>query len=123
MLAYEDKAGKFKLTKYGYLSKGGNEHLDERALELDHYPPWNKRLKKHEKDGTSVADRRADYQDESKLRALCTKCNGNHKLERTANIPDYDSDAEDFDPKRTPKHETQYNTGAWSGYRDPVWLN
>jgi len=122
MLAFEDTWGSFTLTKYVYMSKSGKLHSGERALELDHHPTWNKRLKKHKKDGTSRDERREDYQDESKLRAICTNCNASHELEGW-DIPDYDSSEEDYDPERTPKHETQYNTGLWSGYRDPKWLS
>jgi hypothetical protein len=124
MLAYEDKAGTFHLTQYGYLSKGGNEH-EQRALTLDHYPvPWAKRLEKHEKQGSTTTEKRKDYQDENRLRALCKMCNESHKYEYSK-VPDYDSDSsdDDFKPDRTPKHETQYNSGSWSGYRDPNWLS
>jgi len=123
MLAYEDTGGTFHLTEYGYLSKNGNEH-EQRALALDHYPdPWAKRLEKHNKKGSTKAEKRKDYQDESRLRALCKVCNESHDYEYD-DVPDYDSDSSDdnFKPDRTPKHETQYNTGSWSGYRDPTWL-
>lgn len=122
-LAYEDKAGKFHLTDYGYLSKGGNEHT-QRALTLDHYPvPWAKRLEQHDKSGSTKAQKREDYQDETRLRALCKTCNESHKYEYSK-VKDYGSDSDDdnFRPDRTPKHETQYNTGSWSGYRDSTFM-
>jgi len=123
-LAYEDKGGVFHLTEYGYLSESGNVHR-QRSLTLDHHPdPWAKRLKKHKKDRSTDDVMRQDYQDESKLRALCKVCNESHEYENE-DVEDYSSDSEDdnFGPDRTPKHETQYNTGSWSGYRDPGWLS
>jgi hypothetical protein len=116
MLAYVDMANTFQLTQYGYLSSNNNQK-SQRALELDHYPPWADRLAALDKQGASKAEKRSDYQDESRLRALCRTCNGSHSHEYTNKLPDYDSDEEDFDPRRTPKHETQYNSGQFSGYR------
>jgi hypothetical protein len=121
-LAYEDKSGVFHLTKYVYLSKTGNVHNNERALQLDHYPvPWASRLVQHKKEKWTWDKQREDYQDESRLRAICGNCNESHQFE-DVDIPNYDSDEDDFDPRRTPKHEVQYNTGGWSGWRDPQWL-
>lgn len=121
MLAYEEN-GVFNLSDYGYLSQNNNEHW-QRALELDHTPAWAPRLAKLEKQGASNAEKRTDYQDESRLRALCRVCNGSHAYEKKKNIPDYDSSDDDFDPPQTPKHETQYNSGQWSGYRDSTWMS
>jgi hypothetical protein len=124
MLAYEDTGGTFHLTEFGYLSKSGKQHT-LRALTLDHHPvTWADRLAQHDKQGSTKAEKREDYQDESRLRALCKVCNESHKYENK-NVKDYDSDSsdDDFNPERTPKHETQYNSGSWSGYRDPTWLS
>jgi hypothetical protein len=124
MLAYEDTGGVFHLTQYGYISKSSKVHK-QRALELDHHPePWAERLDDHKKKGSTNDEMREDYQDETRLRALCRVCNGSHKYENK-DVDDYDSDSsdDDFDPKRTPKHETQYNSGSFSGYREPTWLS
>lgn len=115
MLAYEDLHGEFHLTQHGYISKKGNKKK-QRALELDHDPPWAQRLDKLNKSGASTDEKRRDYQDESRLRALCTECNGSHRLEGK-NVKDYDSSDDDYDPPKTPPHHTQYNSGQWSGYR------
>jgi hypothetical protein len=115
MLAYTDLAGTFHLSEYGYMSVNENEHR-QRALELDHHPPWAPRLASLERRGASRAEMREDYQDEGRLRALCRVCNGKHNLEGKQ-VKNYDSDDDDFNPQRTPKHETQYNTGQFSGYR------
>jgi len=115
MLAYEDKAGKFKLTKYGYLSKGGNEHLDERALELDHYPPWNKRLKSTRKmaraspTGVPIIRMSLSYEHSALSATGITSSNERLIFRITTATPRISIRS------RTPKHETQYNTGAWSG--------
>lgn len=124
MLAYEDKSGDFHLTDYVFISKSKKKHT-QRALSIDHHPdPWAERLAVHKKKKSTDDVMRKDYQDESKLRALCKVCNESHALEGV-DLDDYDSDSSDdgFDPERTPKHETQYNSGSWSGYREPTWLS
>jgi hypothetical protein len=123
MIAYRDKKGAFKLTEYGYLSKSKKKH-ELRALALDHHPvPWADQLKGFKKKKTPYDDRRKAYQDEDGLRALCKKCNESHEWEGV-DISDYDSDSSDdgFNPERTPPHEAVYNSGQFSGYRDPDWL-
>jgi len=120
MLAYKQN-GKYYEVQYGYDSKSGNYH-EQRALEIDHFPPWAGRLKSLEKSGANRDEMRDDYQDESRLRALCRVCNGSHQFEGEV-IDDYDSSEDDFNPQRTPKHETQYNSGQFSGYREPTWLS
>ena len=122
MLAYEEN-GVFKLSQYGYLSKKKKKFHQQRSLELDHYPPWAPRLSSLEKQGATFDEMRTDYQDESRLRALCRVCNGSHKYEKKKTLPDYDSSDDDFDPPQTPKHETQYNSGQFSGYYDSNWLS
>lgn len=119
MIAYVDKKGGFNLTQYGYLSKSNKEH-ELRAVALDHHPdPWAKRLKQFEKDGTPYDDQRRDYQDEGRLRALCKVCNESHAYEGV-DVVDYDSDEDDFEEPKTPPHESQYNSGQFSGYRPVV---
>jgi hypothetical protein len=123
-LGYEDKGGAFHLTDYVFISKSKKKHT-QRALSIDHYPdPWADRLKKHKQKGSTDDVMRKDYQDESRLRALCKRCNESHEFEYD-DVDDYSSDSsdDDFGPDRTPKHETQYNSGSWSGYRDPTWLS
>jgi len=89
---------------------------------IDHFPPWAGRLAALEKSSASRDEMREDYQDENRLRALCRVCNGSHRYEKKV-VPDYDSDEDDFNPQRTPKHETNYNSGQFSGYRDATWLS
>jgi hypothetical protein len=122
MLAYEDKKGAFTLTEYGYISKSDKRH-DVRALALDHHPvKWSDKLKKLQKAKASMDELREAYQDESGLRPLCKVCNESHVYEYVA-VPDYrsDEDDDDFDPPRTPEHES-LNKGSFSGYRDPEWM-
>jgi hypothetical protein len=123
MLAYEDKKGEFTLTPYAYISKSEKRH-DVRALALDHFPEqWSVKLKKLVRKKASAEEMRNAYQDESGLRPLCKVCNESHAYEYVA-VPDYrsDEDDEDFEPPRTPPHESALNKGSFSGYRDPEWL-
>jgi len=123
MLAYEDKKGEFNLTQYAYISQSDKRH-DVRALALDHHPvKWSVKLTNLQKAKASMDDLREAYQDESRLRPLCKVCNESHVYEYV-DVPDYRSDDEDddFNPPRTPKHESALNKGSFSGYRDPDWL-
>lgn len=123
MLAYEDKKGEFSLTQYAYISQSDKRH-DVRALALDHFPvKWSVKLKALQKAKASWDEQREAYQDESGLRPLCKVCNESHQYE-DVDVPDYrsDEDDDDFDPSRTPPHESALNKGSFSGYRDPDWL-
>jgi len=122
MLAYEDKGGQFTLTQYAYVSESAKPH-ELRALALDHYPvKWSAKMKKLQDKKASFDDLRKAYQDEEGLRPLCKVCNESHAYEYV-HVPDYrsDSDDDDFEPPRTPEHES-LNKGSFSGYRDPEWM-
>lgn len=121
MIAYVDKKGRFHLTQYGFLSKSKKKH-EIRALALDHHPePWSDRLKRFKREKTPYDDQRSNYQDESGLRALCKVCNESHGYEGV-DVDDYDSSDDDFDEPKTPPHESQYNSGQFSGYYAPSYL-
>jgi hypothetical protein len=123
IIAYEDKKGEFTLTEFAYISKSSKKH-EVRALALDHHPvPWSVKLKKLQKKKADMDDLREAYQDEGGLRPLCKVCNESHAYEEV-DVPDYrsDEDDDDFDPPRTPPHESALNKGSFSGYRDPDWL-
>jgi hypothetical protein len=121
MIAFVDKKGRFKLTQYGYLSKSKKKH-EIRALALDHHPePWSDRLKRFKREKTPYDDQRSNYQDESGLRALCKVCNESHAYEGV-DVEDYDSSDDDFEEPKTPPHESQYNSGSFSGYYAPSYL-
>ncbi|MFN3259383.1 MAG: DUF4157 domain-containing protein [Pikeienuella sp.] len=123
VLAYCDLAGKFYLTNYTYISKENKNKHKQRSLALDHYPPWAPRLKKLTKAKASAEEMREDYQDETRLRAICKVCNESHEYEEDEELSDYDSDEDDFDPPRTPKHESPHNPGSFTGYYDKTFLS
>jgi hypothetical protein len=116
-VAYYDKSGKFHEGKYAYTSKKNKNLHDGTALAMDHYPRWADRYHQHVKNKSNSDEMRDDFQDESKLRALCKACNESHLLE-TGDLPDdYDSDNDGrFDPG-TPTHEPE-NKGRWSDFWD-----
>ncbi|MFT4114136.1 hypothetical protein [Silvibacterium sp.] len=116
MLAFLDISNNFHLSKYGYLSKSGKVH-SLRSVTMDHHPTtWAEHLDGLNNSGATKDEKRAVYQDESGLRALCKICNESHEHEGV-DIEEYDSSDDDFDPPQTPQHEVQYNSGQFSGYR------
>lgn len=84
---------------------------------MDHYPPWADRYHQHVKNKSDSEEMKKDYQDESKLRALCKVCNESHLLEKQDLPDDYDSDDDGrYDPG-TPTNEPE-NKGRWSDFWD-----
>lgn len=106
-------AKKLDLSKFAYTSKNKNLK-SQRALTLDHYPPWAGRLSKLESRGASDQEMKDDYNDEDRLRALCKKCNESHKYEGTKKI-DYESDDEE-EGYMTDSEEPE-NEGFYSSFR------
>jgi hypothetical protein len=64
-----------------YISKKSGKRHNIVAAQMDHFPPWSARLKKHPKHLTE-AQIRKDHDDETKLRALCLRCNASHAFEK-----------------------------------------
>ncbi len=113
-LAYE-KNGSFKLVDYTYITKKKGKKETMRAVAMDHNPPWSGRYEKLKSKPAHVI--RADHDDPSKLRALCTRCNGSHRYERVRSIPDYDSDTDSKRGRaRTPSPERDTNKGRFSSF-------
>ena len=115
-LGYVDRKGGFVLTNYTYRSKGGNLHT-LRAVALDHHKPWKMRLARLKKKGASREEMREDYQDETRLRSLCKRCNESHAHEGE-DLEDYDSDEDgEFSPD-TPTDEVGVSFN-WGGFWPP----
>ena len=113
-LAFRPVGGGFTLTKYSYTSKKNKNVHTQRAVELDHYPPWSGRLDKLTKKGASESEIRSDHDDPDRLRALCRVCNGGHSYESKKTV-DYTSD-KDEEGYETDPDETD-NAGRYSPYR------
>ncbi|WP_294670068.1 GH-E family nuclease [uncultured Fluviicola sp.] len=95
-----------------YISKSNKRH-DIKSAQMDHYPPWSKRLEKHRKKKSSEAEINRDHDDPTKLRALCLRCNGSHKFEKTEDLPeDGYSDDEYYSDDDSRDDE------IWKNYRD-----
>lgn len=112
------KKGKtsLKLTKFAYTSKGGNKH-SQRALALDHYPPWAGRERALKARGATHEEIREDHNDPSRLRALCKKCNESHKYEKRKKISYESEDDEEGYATDDDEHE---NKGFYKDFRkDP----
>jgi hypothetical protein len=80
-----DKKGK-EIKTY-YTSKKGNRH-NIVSGQMDHFPPWAGRLKKLKSQKKSDEQIREDHDDPTRLRALCLRCNGSHKYEKTKDLPE-----------------------------------
>lgn len=117
-IAYYDKSNNFQENGYAYISKEKKNQHDTTALAMDHYPPWAGRYHQHVKNKSSQEAMRRDFQDETKLRALCKVCNERHFLEHSDLPDDYDSDSDGRRDPGTPKNEP-LNKGRWSGFWDP----
>jgi hypothetical protein len=95
-----------------YISKSNKKH-NIKSAQMDHFPPWHKRLEKHIKKKSSDEEIRKDHDDPNKLRALCLRCNGNHKFEDTEDLPeDGYSDDEYY------SDDESRDDSIWKGYRD-----
>jgi hypothetical protein len=70
-----------------YTSKSKKRH-NIVSGQLDHYPPWNKRLKKLERQKKSEEAIKKEHNDPTKLRPLCLRCNASHKFENTKDLPE-----------------------------------
>lgn len=82
------------LVPYSYRSKK-NKHLKtQRSAVLDHYPPWAQRYDALKSKNASEEEIREDHDDESRLRAMCKKCNESHKYESKKTV-DYKSDTDE----------------------------
>jgi hypothetical protein len=116
-IAYIKKGSKkLELPKYSYTSKGGNKHT-QRALALDHYPPWAQRERNLKSKGATEAELKEDHNDPNGLRALCKVCNESHKYEKRKKV-DYESD-DDESGYHTPDDEPE-NKGFYKDFRkDP----
>ncbi|MDE1206970.1 GH-E family nuclease [Tenacibaculum larymnensis] len=113
-LGYINKGSqKMNLTKFSYTSKNNNLK-SQRALTLDHFPPWAGRLSKLESRNATDQEMKDDYNDEDRLRALCKKCNESHKYESTKYI-DYESD-DDEEGYMTDSEEPE-NSGIHTPFR------
>lgn len=103
---------KGKEIKTYYISKSNKRH-NIKSAQMDHYPPWSKRLEKHRKKKSSEAEINRDHDDPTKLRALCLRCNGSHKFENTEDLPeDGYSDDEYYSDDDSRDDE------IWKNYRD-----
>ncbi len=103
---------KGKEIKTYYISKSKKRH-NIKSAQMDHYPPWSKRLEKHRKKKSSDEEIRKDHDDPKKLRALCLRCNGSHKFENTEDLPeDGYSDDEYYSDDDSRDDE------IWKNYRD-----
>lgn len=101
-----------KEIKTYYISKSNKRH-DIKSAQMDHYPPWHKRLEKHTKKKSSEEEIRRDHDDPNGLRALCLRCNGSHKFENKENLPeDGYSDDEYYSDDDT------RDDSIWKNYRD-----
>lgn len=101
-----------KEIKTYYISKSNKRH-NIKSAQMDHYPPWRKRLEKHRKKKSSDEEIRKDHDDPKGLRALCLRCNGSHKFENTKNLPeDGYSDDEYYSDDDSRDDE------IWKNYRD-----
>lgn len=76
-----------KEIKTYYISRSNKRH-NIKSAQMDHYPPWSKRLEKHRKKKSSDEEIRRDHDDPKGLRALCLRCNGSHKFENTEDLPE-----------------------------------
>lgn len=104
------------LTRFNYTSKGGNKH-SQRALALDHFPPWAERERALKARGASPEEMKEDHNDPSRLRALCKKCNESHKFERKKKIDYKSEDDEEGYVTDDGEHE---NKGLYTDFRkDP----
>lgn len=106
-------AKKMDLTKFSYTSKNNNLK-SQRALTLDHFPTWAERLHKLESRNATDQEMKDDYNDESRLRALCKKCNESHEHESTKQI-DYESE-DDYEGYSTDSGEPE-NKGFYSPFK------
>lgn len=103
---------KGKEIKTYYISKSNKRH-NIKSAQMDHYPPWSKRLERHRKKKSSDEEIRKDHDDPKKLRALCLRCNGSHKFENKENLPeDGYSDDEYYSDDDSRDDE------IWKNYRD-----
>jgi hypothetical protein len=103
---------KGKEIKTYYISKSNKRH-NIKSAQMDHYPPWSKRLERHRKKKSSDEEIRKDHDDPKKLRALCLRCNGSHKFENTEDLPEHGySDDEYYSDDDSRDDE------IWKNYRD-----
>ncbi|MCD0465046.1 GH-E family nuclease [Flavobacterium sp. ENC] len=104
------------LTRFDYTSKGGNKH-SQRALALDHFPPWAERERALKARGASHEEMKEDHNDPSRLRALCKKCNESHKFESKKKLDYKSEDDEEGYVTDDGEHE---NKGNYKDFRkDP----
>lgn len=107
--------------KFKYRSKKGNIHSVS-LLAIDHHDPknpkkstWAERHQELKKKKVSEQQMKEEYLDESKLRALCKKCNESHQFEGK-NI---NNTLDDFDDYLTDSDEEELNKGLFKPFRDP----
>jgi hypothetical protein len=107
--------------KFKYRSKNGNIHSVS-LLAIDHHDPknpkkstWSERHQEIKKKKVSEQNMKEEYLDESKLRALCKKCNESHRFEGK-NIK---TTLDDFDDYLTDSDEEELNKGLFKPFRDP----
>lgn len=101
-----------KEIKTYYISKSNKKHSIKSA-QMDHYPPWRKRLEKHRKKKSSEEEIRKDHDDPKKLRALCLRCNGSHKFEDTEDLPE-----EGYSDDEYYSDDDTRDDAIWKNYRD-----
>ena len=116
-LAYVKKGDtKLEQTQFAFTSKSGKGHK-QRALTLDHFPPWAGRLHNLESQGATNEDLKEDHNDPDRLRALCKVCNESHKYEKKKKV-EYESE-DDEEGYFTPDDEPE-NKGFYKDFRkDP----
>lgn len=116
-LAYKEKGkNKLQLTRFAFTSKSGKHH-EQRALALDHYPPWAPRERDLKSKGATNEEIKENHNDPEGLRAFCKVCNESHKYEKKKKI-DYESD-DDESGYYTPDDEPE-NKGFYKDFRkDP----
>lgn len=113
-LASERSGGKgLELTRFSYTSKSGKLH-NQRALALDHYPPWAPRERALKGKHASEDEIRENHNDPTRLRALCKPCNESHHFESRKNI-EYESDS-DEEGYYTDESESE-NEGFYAPFR------
>lgn len=109
-LAARKKGSKnLELTRFAFTSKGGNDH-EQRALTLDHYPPWAPRERALKSRGATNEEIKEDHNDPDRLRALCKKCNESHKYEKKKKV-DYESETDEegyFTDDNEPENKSFY---------------
>jgi hypothetical protein len=109
-------SNKLELTRFAFTSKSGKKH-EQRALTLDHYPPWSTRERDLKSKDATDDEIKEDHNDPDRLRALCKVCNESHKYEKKKKV-DYKSDTDD-EGYYTPDDEPE-NKGFYKDFRkDP----